>query len=1296
MNQNRIAWFESDANRPRGERAHQEQGATKNQRATPWRHDVLRVFKVACVVFVTQFTLEAQEPALPPENALPGIFTVPSEASGEVPKSMERHRLPGEATLPGVILGEAGETIQGFGSARALPREDQLPSETEMESKTDFVQDIDPNAGRLEDAAPGDQRPILQLNYAGHSSPIRSLALSQDGKHLASVGDDKTLQLWMRRPGEPQKWLHRRTARWQVWRGPRGTLSSVRFHENQVAIAGYGAMGGTGEIWLADSDSGDRIATLFQYDSAHRQVVSDLRFAPDGSRLASSDTDGAIVLWARNRANGLWQPSPVQSSDREALGQSRADALQLFRGFHPLAWCRDRLVTLHHVRMQSGAVPFPIWNLRLNSPTETLPGEIAAMVSDLTAAPDGRTIAAACHSMRVIRVWKQSRNGNWTYQDVPTEGKPLFVRFDPSRQRFLAGMEPDADATPSVLLVDVSSDAPAIVSRIVTPAIASDGVFDPVTASVILAVGSSLQVHPLASDFTLVADAIQTLRAPLQPIVRVAGSKSSTGYRVAISRDAGTTTLTDSFDASETRLDAEAINRPDDYLPSQRLARRYTLRPSANDRLRYDMYRDEDRIGSLPLDPAYDGVPTTLSTLPSAGIPLAKERTDDAVDLVVIAANKQNNVYLFAIPSELQALEDAQAKRELSILRQYRGHQATVRTTSSSVDARYLYSGGDDALVMIWNAAGCVTASRSMNRWGANFESVDDEDADGDANDMLIVGDIDPAGPLYFRGVRAGDRLQSVSWAPSANEIVEKTVAKQMIDALEGVPMHTQVFFRFERQGAPIAPFQMIPAWYPLASLMIDREREWAFWTPSGLYDASLNGHRRFGWQVNNGLEQDVDFYTADHFRQALEKPAVMRDLLRRGNLRDAMRERLSGRDAPPGQSAVSAQIQSLPKIRIESPSPGVKISGDSLTLIVNIEPPNGTKLKSVSAYLDGIPARRVKTLHDAAHERYQWQFDLPRSWNMQAEVIALSDTGAFTRETLSIERVSLPDLRPRGRRPAMHVIAMGISDYQDRNIVSPDFSARSVTHFCDLLRERASGLYRVSTDQLLDDQATRPLWRIYTQELRDRLASSVGPDDLVVMFLVGHGLRDRLTGRWYFVPADARLRDLMNDQYQDCLAMDDLAVFGDLPCRKILILDACHSGAIQADLRGDDLRAIVRVLEQDRVLTLSASEGQEEAAEVAEAGLGRFTNRLLKALSGEADLDGDRQVSLAETVRYVRETVVAESTAEGLAQHPTASPIELINRLAIPLTQTAVMEPALETLSSSTPRRIPSQPGSN
>ena len=179
----------------------------------------------------------------------------------------------------------------------------------------------------------------------------------------------------------------------------------------------------------------------------------------------------------------------------------------------------------------------------------------------------------------------------------------------------------------------------------------------------------------------------------------------------------------------------------------------------------------------------------------------------------------------------------------------------------------------------VWNLEGMFEAAGStVNRWGIDFEIVD--------------------GPLYFRGVRSGDRLLSIQWVDEAREAAAESDAEKMFDQLLDVPFDRLVVFNFSRRGRPREGFQSYPAWRPLATAFVDDAREWAFWTPAGFYDASFNGHQRFGWQINRGINRTPDYFRAAQFRKVLERPDIMKRLLAAGSLPAAMRAAPEGQDA--------------------------------------------------------------------------------------------------------------------------------------------------------------------------------------------------------------------------------------------------------------------------------------------------------------------------------------------------------------------------------------------------------------
>ena len=616
---------------------------------------------------------------------------------------------------------------------------------------------------------------------------------------------------------------------------------------------------------------------------------------------------------------------------------------------------------------------------------------------------------------------------------------------------------------------------------------------------------------------------------------------------------------------------------------------------------------------------------------------------------MVVGTHGRNNIYIYR----------ADGSNPPKQLRQFRGHAGAVASMSVSADGRYLVSGGEDATVRIWNLADMFTAGESINRWGVEFEIE---------GDHLVAQNVRDDGPLYFRGVRSGDRLIHLLWADEFGKSEAETDPKAMIERLTSLPFDTLVVFRFTRMGRARPAFQSFAAWRPLATLFVDDHREWAFWTPAGYYDASFNGHQRFGWQINRDVNRLPDFFRAAQFREALERPDIMRRLLAAGSLNKAMRKSISRISPPPGEDAIVNQYQNKPRIRLLSPRPGDLIAERELQVRAEIEVPLGARLTTPKAFVSGIPARNVqrRTGREGV-EIFVWEFKLPQDETLHLEIVAATEAEAVDRVAYEFRQVGR---RQQPRKPRLHLLAIGVGDYRDPQIQSLDFAADSVSAIAQLFRNYSSSLYRVSTDQLVDRDATRPLWRIYAAQAAEDLSKVVSPDDLVVLYLCGHGLRDRRTSQWYFVTADARYGQLMNDQYNDCLSFQDLALLSHVPCRKLAILDSCHSGAVQPVMRNDDLKSALRFLQDDLVLTFAASEGEEEAAERRETGLGRFTTRLVEAIEGAADERGNRDgiVTLDEAIDFVTDAVAAESEAEGLPQHPTASPARLIRKLRVPL----------------------------
>ena len=189
--------------------------------------------------------------------------------------------------------------------------------------------------------------------FAGHTGAVNSVAVSPDGKLVASTGADATVNVLDLTTGKTLVQLTGASSGWSIAFSADGTKLAVGGQDNNVHIL--------------DAMTGRMVKSC----AGHQNVVWAAAFAPDGKTLASASADGTVRIW--DAASG--------KEIRQLTGPS---------GPWPLAYSPDGQTLA--VGFDNGAVQ--IWDTRTWREGPTFQGA-GSGIWPVAVSPDGRTVAVA-------------------------------------------------------------------------------------------------------------------------------------------------------------------------------------------------------------------------------------------------------------------------------------------------------------------------------------------------------------------------------------------------------------------------------------------------------------------------------------------------------------------------------------------------------------------------------------------------------------------------------------------------------------------------------------------------------------------------------------------------------------------------------------------------------------------------------------------------------------------------------------------------------------------------------------
>ncbi len=127
-----------------------------------------------------------------------------------------------------------------------------------------------------------------------------------------------------------------------------------------------------------------------------------------------------------------------------------------------------------------------------------------------------------------------------------------------------------------------------------------------------------------------------------------------------------------------------------------------------------------------------------------------------------------------------------------------------------------------------------------------------------------------------------------------------------------------------------------------------DRKR-WVAWTPLGHYVASPGGEDLIQWQINRGLDQEPEVYTASRFRDQFYRPDIIDHVLQELDPQKALEvaDRAAGR-RPTAVKSIAEDTP--PRVAIIDPAEATFVDKPDLSVAYSIDDRPGTAIRRAAA----------------------------------------------------------------------------------------------------------------------------------------------------------------------------------------------------------------------------------------------------------------------------------------------------------------------------------------------------------
>jgi WD40 repeat protein len=427
-----------------------------------------------------------------------------------------------------------------------------------------------------------------------------------------------------------------------------------------------------------------------------------------------------------------------------------------------------------------------------------------------------------------------------------------------------------------------------------------------------------------------------------------------------------------------------------------------------------------------------------------------------------------------------------------------------------------------------------------------------------------------------------------------------------------------------------------------------DRKR-WVLWTPSGYYDASPGAEELIGWHVNNGREEAADFFPVSRFRANYYRPDVIAKSLETLDETEAIK--LANKESGKKGDEVAETRVFPPVVNILSPKDSSEVSVPEIEVKFSIRNPSAEPVTRVRVLVDGRPVERGLEIKPAQKDQNirTTKVTIPEK---DAEIAIIAENRYAVSEPVTVR------LKWSGKvkedefiiKPKLYVLAIGVSKYEDKNLIL-QFAAKDANDFAESLLKEKGGLYRdVVVKVLMDGKATK-------DEIIDGLdwiSKETTSKDVAIIFLAGHGVNEK-GGVYYFLPVNANIDRLRRTSVPFTEMKNTVA---SMAGKTILFIDTCHAGNVMgARAVATDITGIVNELAsaENGAVVFASSTGKQYSFEDPNWGNGAFTKAVVEGINGKADYMGKGKITINMLDLYISERV--KELTKGKQTPATAKP---------------------------------------